>query len=164
MVLGTAICEQSTIYAEMFVILRKTTIMAAAPQPLPSAEKRLAADVIRSALFAPRQLDNAEWSKIEQFAAGKAREYRSAQLKRSCSSKSGPVAQTAQPRRFVKVRKRNNKNPRPCPVFSVTKAEFQEYQHFQRGEAEIPQWFVVDDTKGLEIMHNYAQLRELYAD
>ena len=136
--------------------------MAAAPQPLPSAEKRLAADAIRSALFAPRQLDNAEWSKIEQFAAGKAREYRSAQLKRSCSSESGPVAQTAQPRRFVKVRKRNN--PRPCPAFSVTKAEFQEYQRFQRGEVSMPQWFVADDTKGLEIMHNFAQLRELYAD
>ena len=158
------ICKQSTIYAEVFVILRKTISMAAAgtPQPQPSAEKRLAADAIRSALFAPRQLDNAEWSKIEQFAAGKAREYRSAQLKRSCSSESGPVAQTAPPRRFVKVRKRNN--PRPCPAFSVTKAEFQEYQRFQRGEVPVPQWFVADEPKGLEIMHNYAQLRELYND
>ena len=26
----------------------------------------------------------------------------------------------------------------------------------------MPQWFVVDDTKGLEIMHNYAQLQELH--
>lgn len=131
--------------------------MAATPQP--SADKKLAADAIRSALFAPGQLDASEWSKIEQFAVGKAREYRSAQLKRSCSSESGPVAQTAQPRRFVKVRKRNNP---PCPPFSVTKAEFEEYQLFRRGEAPVPQWFAADSTKGLEIMHNYAQLRELY--
>ena len=84
---------------------------AGTPQPQPSAEKQMAADAIRSALFAPRQLDNAEWSKIEQFAAGKAREYRSAQLKRSSSSASGPVEQTARPRRFVKVRKRKNETP-----------------------------------------------------
>lgn len=142
--------------------------MAAAETPgLPgtppaTANKRLAADVIRSALFAPRQLDTSEWSKIEQFAVGKAREYRSAKLKRPCSSESGPVAQTAPPRRFVKVRRRNSSSPRP--PFSVTKAEFLEYQRFQRGETPMPQWFVVDDTKGLEIMHNYAQLRELYND
>ncbi len=120
----------------------------------------MAADAIRSALFAPGQLGASEWSKIEQFAVGKAREYRSAQLKRSCSSESGPVAQTALPRRFVKVRRRNSSPPRP--PFTVTKAEFQEYQRFQRGEADMPQWFVADDTKGLEIMHNYAQLQELH--
>lgn len=121
----------------------------------------MAADAIRSALFAPRQLDASEWSKIEQFAVGKAREYRSAQLKRSCSSESGPVAQTASPRRFVKVRRRNNPPP-ACPPFTVTKAEFQEYQRFQRGETPMPEWFVADDTKGLEIMHNYAELQELH--
>lgn len=133
--------------------------------------RQLAAAAIRSTILSPsRSLGLDEWSKIEQFATGKAREYRSAQLKRSASAASGPSAQSSQPRRFVKVRKQKKDPSSPC--YSVTKSEFEEYKRFQRGEVDpetgeragLPEWFQVDDQKGLEIMHNYQDLSQLYGN
>ena len=135
----------------------------ASPNGAAARGKQLAANAIRSALSSP-SLEAAEWSKIESFATGKAREYRSAQLKRT-SSVATPSLDTAacppQRRRLVKAPRRANSYPAtnwPTPSrFSVSKKEFEEYKVFQKRGTGLPGWFMSDDQKALEIMQKYQE-------
>ena len=138
-----------------------------------SHSKQMAAEAIRSALFAPT-FEQKDWSKIEQFATGKAREYRSAKLKRLSSSTAVHAEAVSQiPRRIVKVPRRavigaastatDAATKWPNRQFVVSKQEFEEYKSFQESKGgALPQWFMQDNQKALEIIQKYSELEKEY--
>ena len=51
----------------------------------------------------------------------------------------------------------------PEPKFAVTRADFMEYQAYQRCSAYgLPQWFMTDDAKASEVMNKYNELATYY--
>ena len=135
-----------------------------------SQSKQMAAEAIRSALFAST-FEQKDWSKIEQFATGKAREYRSAKLKRLSSSTAMHAEAVPQrQRRIVKIPRRaivgtatGAATEWPNRQFVVSKQEFNEYKSFQESKSgALPQWFMQDNQKALEIIQKYSELEKEY--